>query len=244
VRKTEKYITILILTLSTWSVIMMATTRFQGSQSNRILLVELGSDAAALNQAVQAEGNTDREGVAHNVAVLMRHARLDFIFIVLYWATVLGLGYLAGCLGKPFFAAWSAVFISVAAVADILENTAILSAMRERVITDALAVDIAEYSQWKWAFFFLACGFLGLAMALNRHVSEMRRMAGRAFLAAGVVGIIGISRYRVSLTFTITMINVGVLLFSIGLLLTLWKLYQSMKELDELHPAAETRVHA
>ena len=223
---------------------MMAATRFQGRQSNRILLLELGSDAAALNQAVLGEGNTDREGVAHNVAVLVRHTRLDFVFIGLYWATVLGLGYLTGRLGKPFFAAWSAISISVTAVADILENTAILAAIRERVITDALAVNISEYSQWKWAFFFLASGFLGLAMALNRHVSKMRRMAGRAFLVAGVVGILGISRYRVSLTFTITMINVGVLLFSIGLLLTLWKLYQSMKELDELQQAAEMQVHA
>jgi hypothetical protein len=233
-RTTEKIVAILILSLVTWAILMMVFTNFQGSVPNRILLVELGSDAASLNEAVQANGRLDREGIAHNIQVVVRNTEMDFFFIVLYWLTILGLAYLAGLLGKPFFAACAAICISVAAVADVLENTSILAAMRVSTITDALAVDISEYSQWKWAFFFLALFFLGLATALNRHVSSLRRASGGVFIAAGVLGLLGISRYRVSLDFAILMIRLGVLFFIVGLCLTLWKIYQSVKELNHL----------
>ncbi len=52
-RSTEKFVAILVLALVAWAVLMALATSFQGSQSNRILLVELGTDAVSLNQAVQ-----------------------------------------------------------------------------------------------------------------------------------------------------------------------------------------------
>lgn len=243
-RTTEKIVAGLILALITWAVIMMAASQFRGSQNNRILLVELGSDAASLIQAVQANYRTDNDGVTHNIAMVVRNTELDFVFILLYWATIGGLAYLAGRMGKPFFAACCVVCISAAAFTDIFENTSILAAMRVSVITDALAVDITEYAQWKWAFFFLALVFLGLAIAMNRHVSQLRRASGRMFIAAGIIGIVGIARYRVSVEFAIWMINLAVLLFTVALLVTLWKLYQSLRELNQRSHAEGHRVHA
>ena len=64
-RTTEKTAGILIIALILWGIVMIAATnlQFQGSQSNRILLVELGTDAASLNQAVQATGKSDAEAL-------------------------------------------------------------------------------------------------------------------------------------------------------------------------------------
>jgi hypothetical protein len=103
--------------------------------------------------------------------------------------------------------------------------------MRVKAFTDPVAVDISEFSQWKWAFFFLASLFLGLAIAVNHRVSILRRTSGGIFIAAGLVGILGISRYRVSLDFAMWLMNLGLLLFVAALLLTLWKLYLSINEL-------------
>ena len=211
-RTTEKIAGSLILALMVWAIVMLAATnlQFQGSQSNRILRVELGSDAATLRQALQADNEKDLDGMARNTELVIRNTQLDFVFILLYWLTFLSLAYLAGRLGKPFFATCSAIFVSGAALADVLENRAILSAMQIRPLTDQLAVDISEFSEWKWAFFFLACLFLGLAIVLNHRVSQVRRISGAVFVAAAVIGIIGLSRHRVSLEFTIGMIAFAV----------------------------------
>src|SRR3974377_954694 len=224
-RTTEKIVAVLILALASWAVLMTATTNFQGSQANRILLVELGSDAASLNQAVQAGGTTDREGIGHNIRMVVRNTYMDYLFIVLYWLTFVGLSYLAGLLGQRVLAICATLCISFAALADVLENRAILVAMGVSPFTDPVAVDISEYSQFKWAFFFLATVLLGLAIALNRRTSTVRRIAGGIFIASGVFGILGITRYRVTLDFAMVMINVGIVLLAAGLLLPLWKLF-------------------
>ena len=245
-RTTEKTASLLILALIVWAVVMIATTniQFQGSQSNRIMIVELGSDAATLRQAVQPDDKKDLVGLERNTELVIRNTHLDFLLILLYWLTFLSLSYLAGRLGKPFFAACSAIFISGAALADVLENRAILSAMHISPFTDQLSVDISEFSEWKWAFFFLACLFLGLAIALNHRVSPMRRMTGGVFIAAAVFGILGLSRHRVSLEFTIWMIGFANLLVAAALLMSLWKFYQSLKELNQIHEAHLEGVHA
>lgn len=236
-RTTEKTAGFLILALVVWAIVMMAAVnlQFQGSQSNRILLVEMGSDAGTLRQAVQTDDKTDLTGMARNTELVVRSTHLDFLFILLYWLTFLSLAYLAGRLGKPFFASCSAIFISGAALADVLENRAILSAMHIRPITDQLAVDITQFSEWKWAFFFVACLFLGLAIALNHRVSQIRRISGGIFIAAAAFGILGLSRHRVSLEFTIWMIWFANVLVATALLLSLLKFYQSLKELNHIH---------
>jgi len=244
VRNTEKVVAVLILALTTWGVLMWSVSRFAGSQSNRILLVELGSDAASLNQAVQANGKTDREGIAHNVQMVKRNTYMDFVFVLLYWMTFGSLAYLAGVLGQRVLAFCSAASITVAAVADLLENHSILVAMRFKNFTDAVAVDISEFSQAKWAFFFLAIFLLGLAMALNRQTSQLRRITGGVFLAAGVFGMVGISRCRVSFDFAAAMLNLGMFLIAAGLLLTLWKIYQSLKELNHVANARQAHLRA
>lgn len=243
-RTTEKLVAILILGLAAWAVLMTLATNFRGSQSNRILLVELGSDAASLDQAVQANGQTDRDGVAHNIRMVVRNTYMDFVFIVLYWLTFVFLTYLAGVLGQRALAMCATLCISFAAIADVLENQSILVAMGVTNFTDAVAVDISEYSQFKWAFFFLATVLLGLAIALNRHTSTIRRATGGIFIASGVIGILGIVRYRVSLDFAIVMINIAVALFAAALLLTLWKLYQSLKELGHREDTRHAHVAA
>lgn len=236
-RTTEKTAGSLILALLVWAIVMIAATnlQFQGSQSNRIPLVELGTDAATLNQAVQASGKSDADGVARNIGLMIRNTRLDFVFILLYLLTFLSLAYLAGLLGKRFLAVCSAICICAAALSDVNEDRAILSAMRAYPFTDQLAVDIALFSEWKWTFFFLAALFLGLAIALNHRISPLRRITGGIFIAAAIFGILGISRHRVSLDFTIWMISIGTLLVTAALLLSLWKFYQSLKELNHIH---------
>ena len=236
-RATEKIVAIMIVALSVWAVLMEVSTSFQGNGSDRILRVELGSDAASLNQAVA--GNP-----AHNRQMVVRNTYMDFVFILLYWLTVFSLAFLAGRMGRRFLAACAGLCISVAAISDLFENGAILAAMRVNPFTDPVAVDISEFSQWKWAFFFLASLFLGLAIAMNHRVSVMRRTSGGIFIAAGLVGILGISRYRVSLDFAMWLINLGMLLFAAALLLTLWKLYLSIKELNHAEHINHVHVHS
>jgi hypothetical protein len=243
-RATEKAVAILIVALSVWAILMRVTTDFQGRESDRILRVELGSDAASLNLAVRGNGPRDTEGVAHNIQMVVRNTYMDFVFILLYWLTFLSLSYLAGRMGRRFLAVCAALSISLAALSDLFENGAILTAMRVKPFTDPVAVDISEFSQWKWAFFFLASFFLGLAIAMNHRVSTMRRASGGVFIAAGVLGILGISRYRVSFDFTRWLINLGMLLVAAALLLTLWKLYLSVKELNHVEHMEHAHVHS
>jgi len=243
-RATEKAVAIMIVALSVWAILMKATTNFVGHESDRILLVELGSDAASLNRAVAGNDRRDTEGIAHNIQVVLRNTYMDFVFILLYWLTFLSLAYLAGRMGRRFLAACTAVCISAAALSDLFENGAILAAMRIHPFTDPVAVDISEFSQWKWTFFFLASLFLGLAIAMNHRVSTMRRVSGGLFITAGLVGILGMSRYRVSLDFTMWLINIALLLFTAALLLTLWKLYLSIKELSHVEHVNHVHVHS
>ena len=243
-RNTEKAVAILILALWAWGLVTWAATSFQGHESNRILRVELGSDAASLNQAVAANDRNDKSAIAHNVQMVVRNTYMDFVFILLYWLTFLSLAFLAGRLGRRFLAACAALSISIAALSDLFENGAILTAMRVRPFTDPVAVDISEFSQWKWSFFFLASLFLGLAIAMNNRVSVMRRASGGIFITAGAIGILGMSRYRVSLDFTMLLVNIGLLLFGAALLVTLWKIYLSLKELNHLERVEPAQVHA
>jgi hypothetical protein len=243
-RTTEKAVAIMIMALSVWLILMKVTTNFQGNESDRILRVQLGSDAASLNRAVHGTDRRDTEGIAHNVQMVVRNTYMDFVFILLYWLTFLSLAFLAGRMGRRFLAACAGLSISIAALSDLFENGAILTAMRVKPFTDPVAVDISEFSQWKWAFFFLASLFLGLAIAMNHRVSVMRRASGGLFIAAGVFGILGMSRYRVSLEFTIWMIDIGELLVAAALLLTLWKLYLSVKELNHVEQVNHVHVHS
>lgn len=243
-RTNEKVVAVLILALCTWVIVMWAATSFQGHESNRILLVQLGSDAASLNQAVAANDRYDKAGIAHNIQMVVRNTYMDFVCILLYWLTCLSLAFLAGRLGKRFLAACAALSVSLAALSDLFENGAILTAMRVRPFTDAVAVDISEFSQWKWVFFFLAALFLGLAIAMNQRVSTMRRASGGLFIVGGVFGVLGITRSRVSLDFTMWMINIGLMLLGAALLVTLWKIYVSLKELNHVERVEHAHVHA
>src|SRR6516162_7653386 len=101
-RKTEKFVAILIVALSAWALVMMAATdwQFKGNIRNRILLVEIGSDAASLNHAVQTGVRSDPDGIAQNVRLVVRNTYMDFVFIVLYFLTYAGIAYLAGILGQ------------------------------------------------------------------------------------------------------------------------------------------------
>ena len=150
-RVTEKAAAVLILALSTWVVIMWAATSFQGYEANRMLRLELGSDAASLNQAVRG---TATDGVAYNIQMVVRNTYMDYVLILLYWLTFVSLAVLAGRMGQRVLGVCAAILISGAALNDVLENGAILSTMRLRPFTDAVAVDISEFSQWKWTFFF------------------------------------------------------------------------------------------
>ena len=83
-RATEKAVAIMILALSVWAILMRVTTNFEGPGSNRILRVELGSDAASLNQAVRGNDPRDTQGVTHNIQMVLRNTYMDFVFILLY----------------------------------------------------------------------------------------------------------------------------------------------------------------
>lgn len=239
-RVTEKAAAILILALSTWVVIMWAASSFQGYEANRMLRVELGSDAAALKQAVRG---TATDGVAYNMQMVVRDTYMDFVLILLYWLTFVSLAVLAGRMGKRVLAVCATLLITAAALNDLFENGAILTAMRLKPFTDAVAVEISEFAQWKWTFFFLASILLGLAVALNRRVSKIRRQSGLLFIASGGFGLLGILRYRVSLEYSLWMIDISILIFAGALALTLWKIYHSLKEhnverVDRVHAHA------
>jgi hypothetical protein len=238
---TEKAVVILILALSAWAIIMWGATRFQGYEPNRILRVELGSEAAQLSQAVTTN---DPDGIANNIRMVVRNTYMDYVFILLYWLTYLSLAVLAGRMGKRSLAIFAGVLISVAALCDLLENATILGAMRVKPFTDSLAVDISTYSEWKWASFFVASLLLGFAIALNHHVSTIRRASGGLFIASGVFGILGVARCRVSLDFSLWMIDIGTLLIAAALMLTLWKLYHSLKELNQVEHLGHAHTHA
>jgi hypothetical protein len=240
-RVTEKAVAIIILALTAWAIIMWAATDFQEHQANRILRVELGSDAAQLNRAV---GGLDESEVPHNIQMVVRNTYMDYLFIFLYWLTFVSLAALAGRLGERVLAACAALLITGAAVNDVLENGAILTAMRVKPFTDSVAVDISEYSQWKWICFFVASVLLGLAIALNRRVSHVRRLSGGLFIASGVFGLLGIMRYRVSLEYSLWMIDIAMLLIAAALILTLWKIYHSLKDLDRIEHGEHIHAHA
>jgi hypothetical protein len=243
-RAIEKAVAVMILALSAWAVIMWAATTFQGNESNRILRVELGPDAASLNQAVQANGRTDNDGIAHNIQMVVRNTDLDFVLILLYWLTFLALALLASRLGKRFLAICTALLITGAAISDLFENGAILTAMRVKPFTDQLAVDIFTFSQWKWSFFSLAVLLLGLAVAMNQHLSALRRVSGGLFIASGAFGLLGIGCFRIALDFAMRMINIGLLLVAAALLLTLWKIYFSLKELEHRKHVGHSHSHS
>jgi hypothetical protein len=240
-RGIEKVVAILILALSAWTIIMWAATRFQGNETNRILRIQLGSDAADLNQAVAAD---DSSGVPYNIRMVIRNTHMDYVFILLYWLTFVSLAFMAGSFGARFLAVCAGLLISGAVIGDLLENSAILTAMRVNPFTDAVAVDISLFSEWKWAFFFLASLLLGLAFVTNRHLSTIRRIIGGLFIASGLLGLLGISQYRVALEFSLWVIDLAVLLVAAALLLTLWKFYQSRKELDPAERLHHVRANA
>ena len=240
-RVTEKAAAVLILALSTWMVIMWAATSFQGYEANRMLRLELGSDAASLNQAVRG---TASDAAAYNIQMVVRNTYMDYILILLYWLTFVSLSVLAGRMGQRVLGVCAAILISGAALNDMLENGAILTTMRLQPFTDAVAVDISEFSQWKWTFFFLASILLGLAVALNRRVSTIRRASGGLFIASGLFGLLGIMRYRVSLEYSMWMIDIGLLIFAGALALTLWKIYHSLKVHSRVNDVHRVHVHA
>lgn len=240
-RVTEKAVAVIILALAAWAILMWTVTSFQGHEVDRVMRVELGSDAANLDQAV---AGTEKGGVDHNIQMVVRNTHLDYVFIFLYWLTFVSLAMLAGRMGRPFLAASAGILISGAAVSDLLENGAILTAMQVRPFTDSVAVDISLFSEWKWAFFFLATLVLGLAIALNHRVSSFRRLTGGLFVASGAFGVLGIARYRVSLGFSFFMLNVGMLVLTVALILTLWKLYVSLKQLDHIEHSERVHSHA
>jgi hypothetical protein len=90
-RATEKAVAIMIVALSVWAILMRVTTNFEGPGSNRIMRLELSSDAASINQAVRGNGPRDIEGVTHNIQMVVRNTYMDFVFILLYWLTFLSL---------------------------------------------------------------------------------------------------------------------------------------------------------
>jgi hypothetical protein len=237
-RVTEKAVAIVILALSGWAILMWGASNFQGHEANRILRVELGSDAAQLSQAVEGPD------IAHNIQVVVRNTYMDYLFILLYWLTFVSLAVLAGRMGKRILGIVATLLITAAALSDLLENGAILTAMQVKPFTDAVAVDISEFSQWKWTFFFLASVLLGLAIALNHHVSNVRRLSGGVFIASGVFGLLGIMRYRVSLEYALWMTDIAMLLVTAALMLTLWKIYHSLQELDRTEHVEHIHAHA
>ena len=195
---------------------------------------------ASLRQAVQADDEgRQRTALPKTLRLVIRSTHLDFVFILLYWLTFLSLAYLAGILGKRFFAACCAIFISCAVLADMLEN--------QRHPVGHAGSSIYGRS-WQWISPSSPSGngrssswrvlFLGLAIALNHRIVAIRRISGGVFIAAGLCGILGLSRHRVSLDFPIWMITFGIFLVSAALLLSLWKFYQSLKELNQLDQAA------
>ena len=62
--------------------------------------------------------------------------------------------------------------------------------------------------------------------------------------AAGLCGLLGVGRSRVSFDFAAGLINVGIFLISAALLLTVWKIYRSLKELNQLEHEEPIRNHA
>jgi hypothetical protein len=75
-------------------------------------------------------------------------------------------------------------------------------------------------------------------------VSQIRRLSGTLFVASGMFGLLGIMRYRVSLEYSLGMINLGMLLIAAALMLTLWKVYHSLKELERIEHLEHAHARA
>ena len=69
--------------------------------------------------------------------MVVRNTYMDYLFILLYWLTFVGLAVLAGRMGERVLGACAAILITGAAVGDVLENGAILTAMGVKPFTDS-----------------------------------------------------------------------------------------------------------
>jgi len=189
-------------------------------------LVRNGSQVSSLlGQAGMEPGDSNRQ-------IMREQQYLDFIFIPLYWAffyyAIGGAFRNTGGVGFSL-AKWLRIVISIAAVADYLEDVAILWALRPSYNGPVWPF---PFGFTKWLFFFLTVGFSAVLFLRYPKFgsfptgSRWAGWVGFLFLGSALCGILG--------TFSVVLpqeclLPVSVDLLIVGLLLLLLWFWKGLK---------------
>lgn len=200
---------VLLLALVVWGVIQMVNIRqlqahcqvcvagIRGDPGIQMELVDKASQVTCLlGQLGMEPGDSNRQ-------IMREQQYLDFVFIPIYWAffyfAIGGALRGSGAAAGRAIAKWLRLFISIAAVADYLEDAAILRALDP---TYHGAILPFPFGFTKWLFFFLALAVSSLLflrypklgsfpMAPSRLDSAAHWLVGLSFLVGALLGLAG-----------------------------------------------------
>lgn len=208
----------ILLALILWSILMIINVRFEAPKEQfgpTGQLISGITNPGLVMQFVHTQEQVfhllgdpgpkhDKEPWAANQKVMRQQQYLDFVFIVLYWGLFVFVvsppmrqskNRLAQRLG------WLALIcITVAAIADYVEDAAILSAIN---LPNTSNFWPYHYAIVKWSFFFITLGLssplfllypkFGNFTLLTTWTKWPRLITGPAFLAGSILGLIGIA---------------------------------------------------
>ncbi len=169
------------------------------------LAMEFASSAADVNNVLTPETESRPDSVLKSH--IIRQQYLDFIFIALYWAVfflIIGRSLIqAQSRAARIFGLLVCIFISVAAIADILEDVAIL-----RVICGGHRFWPLWFGAPKWMFYFLTMGFSAALFFLRPgnlfHTTQgpgfswLVSISGVLLTAGSLAGLTGLAMFLLS----------------------------------------------
>jgi hypothetical protein len=157
--------------------------------------------------------------------------RMDFLFIVAYWLEFLLVSVLLWHRNFPLakvLAVIAGTCATLAAVADVRENLAILEVLSARAVQDndpmVQAVRISALAKWTMLFVAmipLAFAFIGREDRRAHHNTIVRfllPLPGWLFLIAGCVGLLGTGLEAVLTSTTPTILSLSFLILALGLI--------------------------
>jgi hypothetical protein len=164
------------------------------------LAVELAASQSDFNQLVGAPSDSCESTAASNRCWLRRQQYLDFLFIALYVALFWILGGVEiseGYFGAFFLGAAARAAIVLAAGFDVMEDVAILRALRG----DPFTQPIRTFGLPKWGFFFLAALLVSAwflyscfhSLAVGGTGGMDRALAGLTGLLLAAGGLLGLA---------------------------------------------------
>lgn len=223
------------------SFVMMAiSSRFtagadlHGLKSTQLgLAVELAADQHDFERMVPPPNGRGASSATSNRSWLRRQQYADFLYIALYVALFWLLGGVemsAGFPGALLVGAAARAAIVFAGAFDVMEDLAILSALRG----DPITWPIRNFGLPKWALFFLAvlliavwflyCGLHPLtAGGMGGMKRALATLIGLLFAAGGLLGVTGVTRVDGVFLFRGTLCLIPAMLALLGLLVAQWR---------------------